>query len=146
MPPLSVLIKPASSACNMNCSYCFYKDVAANRERGFAGYMTMDTLEKLIASALDYADRDCTFLFQGGEPTLAGLGFYRAVLELERKYAKKMSGYSTLSRRTDIILMSSGRSFWRLMVSWSACLWTDRLMYTTAAERTWQAKILSIGS
>lgn len=63
MPPLSVLIKPASSACNMNCSYCFYKDVAANRERGFAGYMTMDTLEKLIASALDYADRDCTFLF-----------------------------------------------------------------------------------
>lgn len=32
------------------------------------------------------------------------------------------------------------------MVSWSACLWTDRLMYTTAAERTWQAKILSIGS
>lgn len=49
----------------------------------------MDTLEKLIASALDYADRDCTFLFQGGEPTLAGLGFYRAVLELERKYAKK---------------------------------------------------------
>ena len=89
MPPLSVLIKPASSACNMNCSYCFYKDVAANRERGFAGYMTMDTLEKLIASALDYADRDCTFLFQGGEPTLAGLGFYRAVLELERKYAKK---------------------------------------------------------
>lgn len=89
MPPLSVLIKPASSACNMNCSYCFYKDVAANRERGFAGYMTMDTLEKLIASALDYADRDCTFLFQGGEPTLAGLGLYRAVLELERKYAKK---------------------------------------------------------
>lgn len=88
MPPLSVLIKPTSSACNMNCDYCFYKDVAANREQGFAGFMSLETAEQLVSSAMAYAEKSCSFLFQGGEPTLAGLDFYRSFLELERKYAK----------------------------------------------------------
>ena len=35
MPPINILIKPASSACNMACQYCFYKDVAAHREQEF---------------------------------------------------------------------------------------------------------------
>lgn len=36
MPHVSVLLKPASSACNMNCKYCFYKDEANCRETAFA--------------------------------------------------------------------------------------------------------------
>ena len=35
MPHVSVLLKPASSACNMNCKYCFYKDEANCRETAF---------------------------------------------------------------------------------------------------------------
>ena len=31
MPPLTMMIKPASSACNMRCAYCFYADVAAHQ-------------------------------------------------------------------------------------------------------------------
>lgn len=88
MPPLSVLVKPASSACNMNCEYCFYKDVSSNRKDSFTSIMSVDTAEQLIASALEYADESCTFLFQGGEPTLAGLDFFRAIIELESKHAK----------------------------------------------------------
>ena len=88
MPPVNVLVKPASSACNMECSYCFYRDVAANRERGFEGMMSAETAEHLVAAAMEYAEGGCTFTFQGGEPTLAGLDFYHNFLRFEKKYAK----------------------------------------------------------
>lgn len=88
MPPVNVLIKPVSSACNMHCSYCFYLDVSCNRKDAFQGVLSIDTMEKVVSSAMEYADGFCTFLFQGGEPTLAGLDFYRQVIALEGKYAK----------------------------------------------------------
>lgn len=76
MPPLSILIKPVSGSCNMNCSYCFYTDEIQNREIACTGMMSKDTMHKLVDQAFDYADFDCTFAFQGGEPTLAGLEFF----------------------------------------------------------------------
>ncbi len=88
MPPVNVLIKPASSACNMKCEYCFYRDVSDHRENGFHGMLSMDMMEKVIKSAMEYAEVSCTFLFQGGEPTLAGLDFYRQVMELENRYQR----------------------------------------------------------
>lgn len=76
MPPLSILIKPVSGSCNMNCSYCFYTDEIQNREIACTGMMSKDTMHKLVDQAFDYADFECTFAFQGGEPTLAGLEFF----------------------------------------------------------------------
>lgn len=89
MPAISVLIKPASSACNMNCSYCFYKDVAKNRKNGFEGMLSIENAEKIVKSAMEFAQGSCSFMFQGGEPTLAGLDFFREFVRLEKKYAKK---------------------------------------------------------
>lgn len=78
MPSLSILIKPASSLCNLSCEYCFYRDVAAHREQLGFGVMTHDTAEALIQKALEFADGEpVAFAFQGGEPTLAGLPFFR---------------------------------------------------------------------
>ena len=88
MPAVNILIKPASSACNMGCKYCFYRDVAANREDAFAGMLSLDTMERIIRAGMEYAEGICSFAFQGGEPTLAGLDFYRSVVSLERKYAR----------------------------------------------------------
>ncbi len=51
--------------------------------------MSPETTEKLIKTAAEFADGTCSFMFQGGEPTLAGLDFYRNFLEIEKKYAKK---------------------------------------------------------
>ena len=69
MPPLSIMIKPASSLCNLRCKYCFYCDVAANREIFSLGKMTEATAEKLIKDALNFADgSSVAFAFQGGEP------------------------------------------------------------------------------
>ena len=45
MPPVFVLIKPASSACNMACEYCFYRDVSEHREHLGFGKMTEETAE-----------------------------------------------------------------------------------------------------
>lgn len=77
MPALSLLIKPASSLCNLRCSYCFYHDVAEHRETASYGVMTQETLETVVRRALSFATGACTFAFQGGEPTLAGLDFFR---------------------------------------------------------------------
>lgn len=88
MPPVNVLIKPASSACNMRCAYCFYRDVAGNREHAFEGMLSLEQMEQIIAAAVEYAEGICSFAFQGGEPTLAGLDFFRQVVALEEKYRR----------------------------------------------------------
>ena len=89
MPPINLLIKPASAACNMVCEYCFYNDVAANRLCGFKGFMSIELLEELVKEALAYADGMCGFAFQGGEPTLVGLKFYQKLIEFQQKYNHK---------------------------------------------------------
>ena len=86
MPPLSVTIKPVSGDCNMNCSYCFSMDELADRKKICSGRMTKETQERVIRKILEFADRECAVWFQGGEPTLAGIDFYRNWLALEKKY------------------------------------------------------------
>ncbi len=86
MPPLSLLIKPVSGLCNMRCRYCFYSDVMARRETGVRGAMSPETLEMLVRRAMAYAEGNVAFAFQGGEPTLAGLDFYRALVGFQKKY------------------------------------------------------------
>lgn len=89
MPPLSIMIKPVSSACNMRCRYCFYADVAHNRECADMGRMSDATLDNVVRRALAYAEGQATFSFQGGEPTLAGYEFFEKLVALERKYNTK---------------------------------------------------------
>ncbi|MBR4205979.1 MAG: SPASM domain-containing protein [Clostridia bacterium] len=102
MRPLSLLIKPASGLCNMRCRYCFYADVAEHRETASYGIMTEDCAEDMIRRAFEYASGPVTFAFQGGEPTLAGIGYYRAFVDAvdrlnEKKlpvsYAMQTNGY-----------------------------------------------------
>ena len=88
VPAVSILIKPASSACNLQCKYCFYRDVANHREKSYEGMLSLEMMETVIASAMEYAEGSCSFAFQGGEPTLAGLDFYQRVVELEERYRR----------------------------------------------------------
>jgi uncharacterized protein len=89
MPPLSVMIKPASSNCNLKCKYCFYHSIAENRLTRSYGIMDYETLEIIVSKSLAFADSTCTLAFQGGEPTLAGLDFFRKLIEYEKMYNKK---------------------------------------------------------
>ena len=86
MPPLSMMIKPVSSSCNMRCRYCFYADVSAHREVTNYGMMNQETMVQLIRRAFVYADNSISFSFQGGEPTLAGLGFFRSFVKTVQQY------------------------------------------------------------
>lgn len=86
MPPIELLVKPSSGMCNLQCTYCFYRDIIQNRENSNYGFMTYETLENVIKKAFAYAEGFCSIAFQGGEPTLIGIDFYRKVLELQKRY------------------------------------------------------------
>ena len=91
---IGFLIKPASSACNMRCRYCFYCDVAAHREERRARVMGWDVADAIIERALAVApDAHVAFAFQGGEPTLAGLDFFRSFVARveERRESQQVS-------------------------------------------------------
>ncbi len=100
MPSLSIMIKPASSLCNMRCEYCFYCDVTEHRDVKSFGFLSEETAENLIVKALDFADgENIAFAFQGGEPTLRGLPFFeffvKKVNELNKKMSKIFYGLQT---------------------------------------------------
>lgn len=80
MKRLSLLIKPASSLCNMRCRYCFYYDVGEHREIPSYGIMKEETMIRIIDNVYKDLDRgdEITFAFQGGEPTLAGLSWFES--------------------------------------------------------------------
>lgn len=89
MPAASILIKPASANCNIDCKYCFYKCLSSHREEYSKGFMSYETLDTLVREAIAYADGSLTFAFQGGEPTLAGIDFFKKAIDLQEKYNEK---------------------------------------------------------
>ena len=85
----SLLIKPASAVCNLDCAYCFYLDRDADPYKELpARRMSPETLERLVDTYLFYSFPNSVFAFQGGEPTLAGLPFFERLMELERQYGR----------------------------------------------------------
>ena len=74
----SLLIKPATAVCNLDCEYCFYLDREADPYSALPGRrMTTDTLERLVDTYLFYSYPNSVFAFQGGEPTLGGTAVLR---------------------------------------------------------------------
>lgn len=86
MPPITVMVKPVSGACNMRCRYCFYADEMKHREASIYPSMSEELLDVMVRRVIRSADSAVHFLFQGGEPTLIGLPFFKRLIELERKY------------------------------------------------------------
>ncbi|MGI6110940.1 MAG: anaerobic sulfatase maturase [Bilifractor sp.] len=82
----AVLIKPASSQCNLACTYCFYHDEARNRQTASYGVMSDETAECIVRKVLAQGPGTYTFAFQGGEPLLAGLPFFRNFFRLAGEY------------------------------------------------------------
>ncbi|MCL2852100.1 MAG: anaerobic sulfatase maturase [Defluviitaleaceae bacterium] len=73
----------------MCCVYCFYTDIASARAGGSHDVMSLNTLEKVVSSALEEAELRCSFAFQGGEPLLAGPDFFRAFIKFVKKHNKR---------------------------------------------------------
>jgi len=105
MKRLSVLIKPASAACNLRCQYCFYANVSSLREVCSYGNMKIDLMEKMIDNIYDdLEDGDqMTFAFQGGEPTLAGLTYFENFVAYIKTKNQKVSVHYALQTNGTII-------------------------------------------
>lgn len=144
MPPINILIKPASSACNMACQYCFYKDVAAHREQEFEGMLSIESIEKVIQAGMEYAEHICSFAFQGGEPTLAGLDFYRQVVVLQKQYAKPGVEIRNAIQTNGYTIDEEWAAFFKKTIFWWDYRWTDRQSCITAIAQMCRERIRSI--
>lgn len=86
--PFAVVAKPTGAACNLDCTYCFFlsKDLlypGSNQRMG------EDQLEEYVRCFLDsQPDGPVTLVWQGGEPTLMGLDFFRRAVELGEEYRR----------------------------------------------------------
>lgn len=76
----SVLVKPVSADCNLACSYCFYSSKSVLYPDDKVHIMKDDVLMEFIAQFLTSCGDQVLFSWQGGEPLLAGLEFYKKVL------------------------------------------------------------------
>jgi len=84
-----VMAKPSSSVCNLDCTYCFYLSKETLNGGPGAGRMSDEVLEKFVQQYIEGVTGDeVVFSWQGGEPTLRGLDFYRKVIALQKKYAR----------------------------------------------------------
>jgi uncharacterized protein len=87
-PAVHVLAKPTGAICNLGCSYCFFLDKELLYE-GSGFRMSEETLDAYIRSLIDmHRTPEVTVAWQGGEPTLMGLDFFRKAMELEERYRK----------------------------------------------------------
>ncbi len=82
-----ILAKPTGAVCNLDCKYCFF----LSKEELYPGSrfrMTDDTLENYIRQMIESQQgQEVSIAWQGGEPTLMGLDFFRHSMELVHKYA-----------------------------------------------------------
>lgn len=81
-----LFVKPIGALCNLGCKYCYYLD-KQDLYQGKASLMSDEMLDKYIIQHLEAStDELVLFSWHGGEPTLAGLDFYRKVVELQKKH------------------------------------------------------------
>jgi len=84
-----VMAKPSGSVCNIDCKYCFYLEKEKlYPQAGKNWRMSEETLEEYVKQYIEAQDVPVVnFAWQGGEPTLMGLDFFRRAIELQERYA-----------------------------------------------------------
>jgi uncharacterized protein len=87
----SVLIKPAGPDCNLACGYCFYREKSGIFPGTTVHRMSEEVLEETIRQVLDQPRPAVSIGWQGGEPTLMGLDFFRKAVEFQKKHGRGKS-------------------------------------------------------
>ncbi|MDR9829566.1 anaerobic sulfatase maturase [Vibrio sp. FNV 38] len=82
-----VMAKPGGSKCNIDCQYCFYLHKEGLLHQPKQPRMDDETLERFIESYIESHDgNEIVFSWQGGEPTMLGVDYYRKIVTLQQKY------------------------------------------------------------
>lgn len=83
------MVKPIGAMCNLDCTYCYYLHKEDLLDQPAAPRMSGEVLEMHIRQYIEAQTGDeVVFSWQGGEPTLMGLDFFRTVVELQAHYKK----------------------------------------------------------
>jgi uncharacterized protein len=87
---IHVVAKPDGPVCNLNCEYCFYLEKQALFGAGEQYRMSDEVLSAFITNyVISQPTPVVEFVWQGGEPTLLGLGFFNRVIELQKPFARQ---------------------------------------------------------
>ncbi len=85
---MHAMAKPLGPVCNLDCAYCYYLSKEELLATDSRWRMSDEVLETFIRQYIQGQNcKEVIFSWQGGEPTLLGIDFFRKVIELERKYA-----------------------------------------------------------
>lgn len=110
----SLLIKPASAVCNLDCAYCFYLDRDADPYKSMpARRMSLDTLERMVDTFLFYSYPNSVFAFQGGEPTLAGLPFFQTLVDFQQQRGRNGQAVSNALQTNGMFLDDAWCEFFK---------------------------------
>ncbi len=113
MRSISIMVKPASGQCNMHCDYCFYCDETARREVPSYGFMSEETLRQLILKTLPQTTEHYSLAFQGGEPTLRGLDFYRTAVQLLQQFNRNHAQIHLALQTNGVTMTKEWTDFFR---------------------------------
>jgi uncharacterized protein len=83
------MAKPIGSTCNIDCTYCYYlhKEHLLNQHRG--RHMETSMLERYIRQYIEAQNgAEVIFSWQGGEPTMLGIEFFRDIVAIQKRYAQ----------------------------------------------------------
>jgi len=108
----TLLIKPSGSDCNIDCRYCFYKDRAPAFGRG-KQRMSDEVLERLVGDYMRLGFPVSGFAWQGGEPTLMGVEFFRRAVELQKKHGSPGQQVSNTLQTNGVLLDDEWCRFFR---------------------------------
>jgi uncharacterized protein len=87
---LHVVAKPIGPICNLNCEYCFYLEKQAMFKTGEKYRMSDKVLSAFITNYItSQATPVVEFVWQGGEPTLLGIDFFKRVIELQKPFLNR---------------------------------------------------------
>ena len=106
-----LMVKPAGSSCNLNCSYCFFLK-KAHLYPGSNFRMSDEVHESYIRQLFEaHRGSRVTVAWQGGEPSLMGLDFFRKSLELQKHYARPGTQIENTFQTNGILLDDEWCSF-----------------------------------
>ncbi|MBI1388042.1 MAG: anaerobic sulfatase maturase [bacterium] len=88
-PLQSVLIKPTGADCNLDCVYCFYLEKAELYPNAKVHRMSVEVLEEMVRQIMNDGGQQVSFGWQGGEPTMMGVDFFRKAVEFQQKYGRR---------------------------------------------------------
>ena len=116
--PFHVLIKPIGPVCNIACEYCFYlgKEKLFPYKKNTDFRMSEDTLEIFVKQYINgqpCGTTEVNFTWQGGEPTLRGISFYKKAIDFQNKYRRKGMKITNAFQTNGILLNNDWAKFFK---------------------------------